>query len=74
LPKLSAGTHLDDDSVHYYRVSSLEISFNRKTTVNTDGEVLEAAACSYHVLPRAARFYFGNTDLMQPTPAGEQAL
>jgi diacylglycerol kinase (ATP) len=74
LPKLSAGTHLDDDSVHYYRVSSLKISFDRTTTVNTDGEVLEAAVCSYHVLPRAVRFYCGNTEMTQPTPAGEKAL
>ena len=36
------------------------MQFDRRIKVNTDGEVLEAEVCRYHVLPRAIRFLQSN--------------
>jgi diacylglycerol kinase (ATP) len=56
LRHVSSGHHLDDPRVTYFQTDRLELSFNRRIKVNTDGQVLEADRCAYGVLPRAATF------------------
>lgn len=62
LPRLSTGEHVDDEDVSYFRASEATFTFARPIKVNTDGEVLEATACHYRVLPRAVR-------MLAPGPA-----
>jgi diacylglycerol kinase (ATP) len=52
---VSNGDHVDDERVRYFRAASLELTFDRQVKVNTDGQVLDAARCEYHVLPRAVQ-------------------
>jgi diacylglycerol kinase (ATP) len=56
LRRVSAGDHLSDARVRYYRGRMFELSFDRPIKVNTDGQVLEAERCEYRVLPSAVRF------------------
>jgi len=56
LGRVADGQHLHDPRVAYLRVRELDVRFDRSIKVNTDGQVVEAAACHYGVLPRAARF------------------
>lgn len=60
LARVSGGDHIDDERVHYFRASEIELRFNRKIKVNTDGEVLETDHCRYRLLPRAACFLAGD--------------
>ena len=62
LSKVAGGSHLEDARVRYFRVRSMEMTFDRPVKVNTDGELLEAATCSYRVLPGAARFLAGTSN------------
>jgi diacylglycerol kinase (ATP) len=55
LRRVSAGDHVDDERVHYFRARTLEIAADRRMTINTDGEVREADRCRYEVLSRALR-------------------
>jgi diacylglycerol kinase (ATP) len=55
LRRVSSGDHMDDARVHYFRASSVGMTFDRVIKVNIDGQVLEASACEYRVLHRAAR-------------------
>jgi diacylglycerol kinase (ATP) len=66
LPRVSSGTHLDDERVTYLRASELEMRFDRPIKVNTDGEVLETDHCFYRVLPQAARFLCGDAPFAIP--------
>jgi diacylglycerol kinase (ATP) len=59
LRRVAAGSHMDDPRVRYLHATSLQLSFDRRIRVNTDGEVLEASACDYRVLPGAATFVAG---------------
>lgn len=65
LTNVSAGGHLADARVSYFRAIELEIVFDRAVKVNTDGEVLEADRCHYRILPRAARFLAGEAPFLQ---------
>jgi len=65
LGAVSGGDHIEDERVAYFRARSLDLSFDRRIKVNTDGEVLEADECRYHVLPRAARFFAGDAPFAQ---------
>jgi len=56
LRRVSEGRHLDDERVEYFQAASLDMTFNRRIKINTDGQVLEASRCEYRLLPRAARF------------------
>jgi diacylglycerol kinase (ATP) len=56
LRRLSSGDHLDDPRVTYVQTDALELTFDRRIKLNTDGQVLEAGDCSYSVRPRAAMF------------------
>ncbi|BCS33760.1 diacylglycerol kinase [Luteitalea sp. TBR-22] len=56
LPRLSVGTHVDDEDVAYFRARAVTCSFGRPIKVNTDGEVLEASQCAYTLRPGAVRF------------------
>jgi diacylglycerol kinase (ATP) len=56
LRRVAAGEHVEDPRVSYFRTASLELAFDRRIKVNTDGEVLEADRVRYEVRPRAARF------------------
>ena len=56
LREVARGGHLGDPHVTYFRARDLRLEFDRVIKVNTDGQVLEARACRYTVLPRAARF------------------
>ena len=60
LARVSEGGHVTDERVHYFRARSLELTFDRRIKVNTDGEVLETGACAYTIEPRAARFIAGD--------------
>jgi len=60
LARVSEGGHVTDDRVHYFRARSVELRFDRRIKVNTDGEVLETDSCRYTVEPRAARFLAGD--------------
>lgn len=64
LRKVAQGSHVDDPRVHYIRASELAITFDRPIKINTDGEVLEVAACEYRVLPGAGRFLAGDAPFM----------
>jgi diacylglycerol kinase (ATP) len=55
LRKVADGDHLEDPRVTYLRTRALELTFERKVAINTDGQVLEADRCRYEVLPRAVR-------------------
>lgn len=57
LPRLSIGTHVDDEDVAYFRVRALTCAFSRPIKVNTDGEVLDASRCAYTLRPRAVQFF-----------------
>ena len=57
LCEVARGGHLGDPRVTYVRARDLSPRhFDRVLNVNTDVHVLEARACRYTVLPRAARF------------------
>lgn len=56
LRQVASGDHLDDPRVTYLQTEAIELTFDRLIRVNTDGQVLEAASCSYSVLRRAAAF------------------
>lgn len=60
LSSVPAGEHIEDERVAYLRARELDIRFDRTMKVNTDGEVLEADACRYRIMPRAARFLAGD--------------
>jgi len=60
LSSVSGGTHVEDPRVLYFRAREIDLHFDRTIKVNTDGEVLDAADCSYRILPRAARFLAGD--------------
>jgi diacylglycerol kinase (ATP) len=62
LRKVADGSHLEDDRVRYFRVRSMEMTFERPVKVNTDGELLEAKTCSYRIAPGAARFLGGTSN------------
>ena len=50
---MANGEHVDDDRVTYFRTPYVDLTFARPTKVNTDGEVLEATSCRYHLSPAA---------------------
>jgi diacylglycerol kinase (ATP) len=56
LRQVSNGEHLDDPRVTYAQTDRIELSFDRRIKLNTDGQVLEADRCAYSILPRAAAF------------------
>lgn len=62
LRKVADGSHLEDARVRYFRAREMTMTFARPVHVNTDGELLEAAACRYGVLPGAARFLSGTSN------------
>jgi YegS/Rv2252/BmrU family lipid kinase len=53
LPKVFKGTHVDEDEVHVFRASRLELSASRPFPVYADGEHLTDLPVSLRVLPRA---------------------
>jgi diacylglycerol kinase (ATP) len=55
LRRVSDGDHVDDARVSYFRTRELELVFERRLAINTDGQVLEADQCRYDVLPGAIR-------------------
>jgi diacylglycerol kinase (ATP) len=57
--KVAAGDHVKDPRVRYVQASHITFAFDRMVKVNTDGEVMEATACEYRVLPHATRFLAG---------------
>ncbi|HVL67103.1 MAG TPA: diacylglycerol kinase family protein [Vicinamibacterales bacterium] len=63
--KVADGGHVNDPRVRYLQASSVVIEMERKTRINTDGEVLSATRCEYSVLPRAARFLAGDNPFVR---------
>jgi YegS/Rv2252/BmrU family lipid kinase len=53
LPKVFKGTHVDEDEVHVFRASQLELSASRPFPVYADGDHLTDLPASLRVLPRA---------------------
>ena len=72
LTSVSAGEHLADPRVAYFRARSLELHFARAIKVNTDGEVLETDHCRYTLEPRAARFLAGDVLFAEQSESGRQ--
>ena len=55
LRRVADGTHTDDPRVRYLRAETVRFQFDRSIKINTDGEVLDAAACEYPcTAPRGA--------------------
>jgi diacylglycerol kinase (ATP) len=65
LRRVADGDHLTDRRVRYLRASRATMQFDRRILVNTDGEVLETDRCDYEVMPKAVRFFAGQTPLAQ---------
>lgn len=59
--KVADGAHVNDPRVRYLQAASLTIELDRETHINTDGEVMTAVRAEYSILPRAARFFTGDT-------------
>jgi diacylglycerol kinase (ATP) len=57
LPRLSIGTHVDDEDVAYFRARAVTCTFGRPVRVNTDGEVLETSRCVYTLRAGGIRFF-----------------
>jgi diacylglycerol kinase (ATP) len=55
LRKVADGEHVEEPRVTYVRARALELTFERRIAINTDGQVLDADHCRYEVLPRAVR-------------------
>jgi diacylglycerol kinase (ATP) len=55
LRRISSGEHVTDDRVTYFQTTDLDLAFDRRIKVNTDGQVLESDRCRYRVLHRALR-------------------
>jgi YegS/Rv2252/BmrU family lipid kinase len=53
LPKVFKGAHIDEDEVHVFRASRLELTASRPFPVYADGEHLTDVPASLRVLPRA---------------------
>jgi diacylglycerol kinase (ATP) len=68
--KVADGGHVADPRVRYLQASQVTLTFDRVVKVNTDGEVMEAAACEYRVHPRAARFFCGEPQFTASTLPG----
>lgn len=49
------GEHVEDERVTYVRTRGLDLAFDRRIAINTDGQVLEADRCGYEVLPGVIR-------------------
>jgi diacylglycerol kinase (ATP) len=55
LPKLRAGTHLDDPAVLYERVPELDVEPESSISVNADGEQVEGDSFRYRISPHRVR-------------------
>jgi diacylglycerol kinase (ATP) len=55
LRRVSDGEHVEDERVTYVRARGLDLAFDRRIAINTDGQVFEADRCEYDVLPGAIR-------------------
>ena len=53
LRRVASGDHVDDERVSYFRTRGLDLVFERRLAINTDGQVLEADRCRYDLLPGA---------------------
>jgi diacylglycerol kinase (ATP) len=62
LRRVSSGEHVEDPRVTYFRTQAATFTFARTIRINTDGQVLEADACRYEVLPRAAHILLPRRD------------
>ncbi len=60
LTYITSGGHTNDPRVDYFRVREIEMTFERQTRVNVDGEVFSTNFCQYTILPRAAKFLAGD--------------
>jgi diacylglycerol kinase (ATP) len=56
LRRVSSGEHVRDPRVSYFRSASIDLAFDRRIRINTDGEVRETDRVRYTVQPRAAWF------------------
>ena len=68
LQKLAAGTYAADERIVHFRASRLDLMFDRRIHVNTDGEVLDADRCDYRVRRRCARFLCGSDPRVSARP------
>jgi diacylglycerol kinase family enzyme len=55
LRRVADGSHVTDERVTYFTAREVALEFDRPVTVNADGEVFEARACRYDVLPGAVQ-------------------
>ena len=59
LQGLALGGDAGHPDVLHFRAASFDLEFDRRTNVNTDGELLEASECRYRVRRAAAQFFCG---------------
>lgn len=60
LRRVAKGDHVADDRVTYFTTPSIELRFDRRIKVNTDGQVLETDRCGYEVV-RGGVWMMGGT-------------
>jgi diacylglycerol kinase (ATP) len=59
LQRIAAGRDPGHADVMHFRASSFDLELDRRSRVNTDGELFEADCCRYRVRRGAARFFCG---------------
>jgi diacylglycerol kinase family enzyme len=61
LQRVGAGDRHPHPDLQRFRAAAFDVTFDRVVRINTDGEVLSAREARYQMLPRAARFFCGET-------------
>jgi diacylglycerol kinase (ATP) len=69
LRRVAKGDHVADDRVTYFTTRSIELTFDRRIKVNTDGQVLETDRCRYEVVQGGLWVMGGSAD--GPTTADD---
>ena len=59
LQRIGAGSDPGRTDVLAFRAAAFDLEFDRRSRVNTDGELLETECCQYRVRSRQARFFCG---------------
>ena len=52
LRQVPGGDHVQDARVSYVRARAIELSFDRRVKINTDGQVLESERATYSLAGR----------------------
>jgi diacylglycerol kinase (ATP) len=72
LQRIAAGKDPGRADVLTFRAASFDLELDRRSRVNTDGELLETSCCRYRVRPRRTRFFCGPDPHALASPAAFQ--